>query len=414
MTHHTTLSPFENYEREIITRILKHKNPKEIINLLDAGMFENYQFRKIFKTCKQLVDTTGFIDEYALASAMTTFEQKELLEQLQKEICVTVNYKFYVDKLKENYFDRLIKQAKTVDEMKAVQKEIDHWTDISVIEHISSGAETLLTSYYDKWETAIKTGFKNLDNVIGSLQTGDFLIFAGATSSGKTMCALNIMLNMAKAGHKCNFYSLEMSKEQLQNRIISCETGINSAGFRTFTLTEEEQKKHLAYATDELPKLPIRICTDFKGLTVDRISSIEGKSDSEIVFIDYLGLLKSEAKGSQYEKVTELSTDLKRCAMEVKKPFFVLHQLSRNFADRQDKRPCLSDLRGSGQLEQDADMVLFVHRPAYFDPDADPMELEIIVGKNRHGENNKILPFSYLAGHQKIAERGVVTWNNQH
>ena len=412
MKHHIGTMPLLDYEREVITRLLGSKNPKEIASKLCEQMFTDFKYRKVFKNCVDLINKDGFIDLYALTGMMKTHEQKELLATLEKEICTTVDYQFYVNKLHQDYFDRLVQEASTIAEMDMVKKEIERWTDLSVIKHISTGADKLLVDYYDKWETSIKTGFKNLDNVIGSLQSGDFLIFAGATSSGKTMCALNIMLKMAKAGHKCNFYSLEMSMEQLQNRIISCETGINSNGFRTFSLTEEEQKKHLAYSQDELPKLPINICTDFKGLTVDRIANIESKSDSEIVFIDYLGLLKSSIKGgTQYEKVTELSTDLKRCAMEVKKPFFVLHQLSRGFTERQDKRPCLSDLRGSGQLEQDADMVLFVHRPYYFDDQADPTALEIIVGKNRHGENNKILPFEYLAGHQKIAERGVVTWN---
>lgn len=411
MKNHIDIMPSLDYEREVITRILGHKTPKEITSQLCEGMFTDYQYRKVFKNCVELIKKDGFIDIYALTGKMKTQEQKDLLDALEKEICSTVDYRFYVEKLHQDYFDRLIQQARTVDEMQRVQEEIDQWTDISAKKPISYEAENLLTDYYDKWETSVKTGFKNLDSILGSLQSGDFLIFAGATSSGKTMCALNIMLNMAKAGHKCAFYSLEMSLPQLQNRIISCETGINSAGFRTFTLTPEEQKKHLQYSQDVLPTLPIEICTDYKGLTVDRIASLEKKSDAEIVFIDYLGLLKSEVKGSQYEKVTEISTAIKRCAMEVKKPFFVLHQLSRNFADRQDKRPCLSDLRGSGQLEQDADMVLFVHRPYYFDDTADPTDLEIIVAKNRHGENNRILPYSYLASSQKIAERGVVTWN---
>ena len=135
------------------------------------------------------------------------------------------------------------------------------------------------------------------------------------------------------------------------------------------------------------------------------------KLNSEIIFIDYLGLLKSQNNGSQYEKITEISMSLKRAAMQLKKPLFVLHQLSRDLKERKDKRPLLSDLRGSGQLEQDADMVLFVHRPAYYDLSLDKSELEIIVAKNRHGESAKILPFAYYAGSQKIAERGVVTWN---
>lgn len=404
---------FFNYEREVIVRLIKSKTPKDIANTLSPDMFEDFIFRKIFKCCKESIEANGFIDEYAIADQMNTVEQKKAFDALQKDISPTANYKFFADRLKQQYFDRLIGQCKTVEEMKAVQNEIDYWTDISVLEPISTGSDTLLCDYYDKWESSVKTGFKNLDNVIGSLQSGDFVIFAGATSSGKTMCALNIMLNIAKAGHKCNLYSLEMTRQQLQNRIISCETGINSSAFRTFTLTEEDQKKHLQYATEELPKLNINICSDYRNLTVEKIVSLEKKSDSEIVFIDYLGLIKSNIKGNQYEKITEISTELKKAALDLKKPFFVLHQLSRELFNRQEKRPCLSDLRGSGQLEQDADMVMFVHRPAYFDPEADPTDLEIIVAKNRHGENNKILPFTYLPSRQKIVERGVVTWNKQ-
>ena len=406
-----------DYEREVITRLIgtkKREIAKEIIQSVNPFWFDNYRFRKIFNLCKDLIDEYGFIDIYGLREKLKSKELTELLEELQKEICTTADYKFYVKQLRQAYFDKRAVECKSIEEFKQLEKEIEEWEDLSAIEELSKGSETLLSDYYDCWETAVKTGFRNLDNIVGSFQKGDFIILAGATSSGKTMCALNIMLNMAKAGHKCNFYSLEMSKPQLQNRIICCETGIDSAGFRNFTLTEEEQKKHLAYASDELPKLPIKIWSQYKPLTVENIVNIEKKSDSEIVFIDYLGLLKPSTTGSQYEKVTETSMALKRAAMEVKKPFFVLHQLSRIVRERKDKRPILSDLRGSGQLEQDADMVLFVHRPAYYDLQADATELEIIVAKNRHGESAKILPFYYLSGRQKIAERGITTWNKQH
>lgn len=403
-----------DYEREVITRLFGSNKAitKEIIKCVNPFWFDNYRFRKIFNLCKDIIAEYGFIDIYKLRTKIKGKELTDLLEELQKDVCTTADYKFYVKQLRQAYFDKRAIECKSMEEFKLLEKEQEEWEDLSTIEPISNGAETLLTDYYDKWETAIKTGFKNLDSIVGSFQQGDFIILAGATSSGKTMCSLNIMLNMAKAGHKCNFYSLEMSKPQLQNRIISCETGINSAGFRTFTLTEEEQKKHLKYSQDELPKLPIRVWSQHKPLTVENIVNIENKSDSEIVFIDYLGLLKSEIIGSQYEKITEISMALKRAAMEVKKPFFVLHQLSRVSRDRKDKRPLLSDLRGSGQLEQDADMVLFVHRPAYYDMQADKTELEIIVAKNRHGESAKILSFAYLSGYQKIVERGIQTWND--
>ena len=412
----TDITPFPSYdyEREIITRLIgaDKVTAKQIIDTVNPLWFDNYRFRKIFNLCSDLVKEFGFIDLYGLKSKLKSRELTNLLEELQQEVCCSTDFKFYRNQLRTEYFEKRAKQCRTLDEIKHLEKEIEEWTDICLLEPISSGSDTLLTDYYDKWESAIKTGFKNLDNVVGSFQSGDFIILAGATSSGKTMTALNIMLNMAKEGHKCAFYSLEMSLPQLQNRIISCETGINSSGFRTFTLTEEEQKKHLKYSQEELPKLPIEVWAMHKPLTVDMIVNIEKKSDSEIIFIDYLGLLKSEIKGaSQYEKITEISMSLKRAAMELKKPLFVLHQLSRVVKDRKDKRPLLSDLRGSGQLEQDADMVLFVHRPAYYDISLDKTELEIIVAKNRHGESAKILPFSYLSGQQKIAERGITTWN---
>lgn len=405
--------PFYDYEREVLTRLLGADKiiATEIINTVNPLWFDNYRFRKLFVMCTELIKENGFIDIYGLRAKIKGKELTSLLEELQQEICTTADFRFYRDQLKKIYFERRAKMCTSLDEIRQLEKEIEEWEDVTKMVHISTGADELLANYYDKWETSIKTGFKNLDSVVGSFQSGDFIILAGATSSGKTMCALNIMLKMAKAGHKCNYYSLEMSMAQLQNRIISCETGINSAGFRSFTLTEEEQKKHLAYSQDELPKLPIKVWAMYKPLTVETIVNAERKSDSEIVFIDYLGLLKSEIKGSQYEKITEISMSLKRAAMEVNKPFFVLHQLSRDLKDRKEKRPLLSDLRGSGQLEQDADMVLFVHRPAYYDLEADKSELEIIVAKNRHGESARILPFAYYSGHQKIAERGVVTWN---
>ena len=145
-----------------------------------------------------------------------------------------------------------------------------------------------------------------------------------------------------------------MNKRQLQNRIISKQTGIKSDKFRKFTLDNYEIKKYSDYAfSEDLQNMELDVCTVF-DITVPEIKEIILQSDADIIFIDYLGLIRSTEQGNTYEKVSAVSRELKLLANEINKPIVALHQLNRIPPERKDKRPKLSDLRDSGKIEQDS------------------------------------------------------------
>lgn len=202
---------------------------------------------------------------------------------------------------------------------------------------------------------------------------------------GKTCMMLNIAASMAKLGKKLLIFSLEMNKEQLLNRIVSAETDLNSSKFRNGELTKDEEFQYWQYVySDEFRNLDIQVCTEY-NITASKIRSIVLGSNADVVFIDYMGLINGGNNKSSYERISEISRELKLMAMESNKPFIVLHQLNRANADRADKRPMLSDLRDSGKIEQDADMIGFVYRPAYYDENADKGLIQLMIAKNRHG-----------------------------
>lgn len=398
-----------DYEREIITMILGDKcgNKEHIIKSLSADMFINLLYKQIFEICEHLLNSGKEINVFSVCEHLEADKQRQLAKQLNAEFITNVNHKYYIEKIHEAYFDRLTDNAKTAKELSEIQKEIAKWQDTTSLVDISNGASELLCEYYNNWETAVKTYYRSLDKKIGSFQGGDFIILAGQTSMGKTCMMLNLITNMAKNGKKVAVFSLEMSLSQLQNRIICSEIGINASKFRDFTMDEREQNLHIKYSENEFKKLPIKICTDY-NITIDKIRSIVKKSDSDIVFIDYLGLISGGSNKGSYERLGDISRGLKLLALETNKPFFVLHQLSRAVFDREDKRPRISDLRDCGKIEQDADTICFVHRPHYFDPKQPEEQLEFIIAKNRHNQSNQVVDLVYNKYIQKVSEHAEI------
>lgn len=399
----------DDYEREIIVMILGDKcgNKEYIIKSLSTNMLVNRLYKQIFEICEHLLNSGKEINVCSVCEHLEVDKQRQLAKQLNAEFITNVNYKYYIEKIHEAYFDRLTDNAKTAKELAEIQKEIAKWQDTTSLVDISNGADELLCEYYNNWETAVKTYYPSLDKKIGSLQGGDFVILAGQTSMGKTCMMLNLITNMAKNDKKVDVFSLEMSLSQLQNRIICSEIGINASKFRNFTMNEQEQNLHIKYSENEFKKLPIKVCTDY-NITIDKIRSIIKKSDSDIVFIDYLGLISGGSNKGSYERLGDISRGLKLLALETNKPFFVLHQLSRAVFDREDKRPRISDLRDCGKIEQDADTICFVHRPHYFDPTQPEEKLEFIIAKNRHNQSNQVVNLVYNKYIQKVSEHAEI------
>lgn len=391
-----------SYEQEIISMLLASDESMQnvILQSLSTRMFTNVFYRKIFEVCEHLQKSGHEINVYSVTEILN--QNAEDLMSLQNNFITNVNYKFYVKKIQEDYFNRLSSSAQTLNDIDFIQQEREKYADTSCMLPINFKASEILTNDYVN-QTIVKTGYNKIDENIGCFQKGDYVILAGITGSGKTGTMLNIARNISYK-IPCNIYSLEMTKNQLINRIVCSVTELNAGKFRTKSLHPYEYDVYMNFLNYKLPDLKLNICTSY-DMTIDKIYNIEKKSESEVVFIDYLGLVGGYENKPTYERMSDISRKIKMMALETNKLFFVLHQLNRDYANRQDKTPRLSDLRDSGKIAQDADYVCFVHRPALFEPyNYKETELQFLVGKARYGACNRRIDLIYDGRCQSIKE----------
>ena len=247
--------------------------------------------------------------------------------------------------------------------------------------------------------TGIPTGFNDLDKLTSGLHPSDFIILAARPSMGKTALALNIVQNVALRAHKrvggdprsVAFFSLEMSKEQLVNRMLCAEASIDSQRLRIGEMSDKDWDALWA-ACDTMSKAKIYI-DDTAGITVmdmrSRPRRLKAEHGLDLIVVDYLQLMQGSGKrntsGDRQQEVSEISRSLKALARELDVPVLALSQLSRGVEARQVKRPMLSDLRESGSLEQDADIVAFLYREDYYNPETENKHTELIIAKHRNG-----------------------------
>ncbi len=242
----------------------------------------------------------------------------------------------------------------------------------------------------------LSTGLRDLDRAISGLNKSDLILLAARPGVGKTSLALNILLEAGKkSGKDAAFFSLEMSREQLALRLISSECFVELKKLITGKLSEEDWEK-VAVAADSLNRSKILIDDDSSVTVADISARCRRVENLGLVVIDYLQLMQSaggkvRSGDNRQQIVSEISRSLKIMAKELNVPVLCLSQLSRANESRQDKRPMLSDLRDSGAIEQDADIVLFLYREGYYNKDAEnPNLCECIVAKNRHGETRTV------------------------
>ncbi|WFU14063.1 replicative DNA helicase [Bradyrhizobium sp. CB3481] len=276
--------------------------------------------------------------------------------------------------------------------------------------------------------SGISTGLRDLDSKMGGLQRSDLIILAGRPGMGKTSLATNIAYNIARAyqpetkadgtttaanGGVVGFYSCEMSAEQLATRILAEQTRIASSMIRRGGIKQEEFDKIRDY-TIELEHLPLYV-DETGGLSISQLTArarrLKRQRGLDVIVVDYIQLLQGSGKrgnDNRVQEVTEITTSLKALAKELNVPIIALSQLSRQVENRDDKHPQLSDLRESGSIEQDADVVLFVYREEYYLQNKEPkpgtpehekwkldMELahgkaEVIIAKQRHGPTGTV------------------------
>ena len=255
--------------------------------------------------------------------------------------------------------------------------------------------------------TGVATGFIDLDYQTAGMQPSDLVLIAARPSMGKTAFALNIAQHVAFRDKKCvAIFSLEMSKEQLINRMFSLESNVDASKLRTGQLADNEWERLLESA-DDIARSNL-IIDDTPSISVAELRSKCRKFKAErglsMIIIDYLQLMSGSGKAESHQlEIAEISRGLKAVAREMNVPVLALSQLSRQVEQRPDHRPMLSDLRDSGAIEQDADVVMFIYRDDYYHPDTERKGIsEIIIAKQRNGQVGTI-ELVWLAEYTKFA-----------
>ena len=282
--------------------------------------------------------------------------------------------------------------------MKVGQKEVRQ-TIISLETILAESFERLDDLHKDKNKIrGVTTGFRAMDDMLAGLQKSDLFILAARPSMGKTAFSLNLAHNVAMlAKQPVLFFSLEMSKEQLVDRLLSMESGVDAWALRTGNLTDADFEK-ISHAMGTLSEAPIYF-DDTPGIT---ISDLRTKARREahknplgLIIVDYLQLMSGGSRfggsDNRVQEISEISRGLKGIARELNVPLIALSQLSRSVENRNPQIPQLADLRESGSIEQDADVVAFIYREEYYNPDSDRKSItDILIKKHRNGPTGTV------------------------
>lgn len=354
-----------------------------IEELVHQGVYDEAGGKEYIRLIAETVPTASNIKDYA-----NIVRDKAILRSLINA-CEEVSEASYEEKDEAH---KLIELAEHKIYGIAEQRENKNFVEIKdALLSVYSHLQMLVTN---KEETlGMQTGFSGLDKMIVGMGKSDLVLVGARPGMGKTAFALNLAVSAAKrTGKAVCIFSLEMSAEQLVTRLLSGEALVDNMKLRSGELSEDDWQR-LAHASSELSETRILI-DDTSGITVSgMMSKLRRVKDRGLVIVDYLGLMQSEEKReNRVQEVTEISRNLKLMAKELNVPVICCAQLNRGAESRNGNRPMLSDLRDSGAIEQDADIVLFLYRDEYYnkDKDAPQSTAEVIIAKNRHGSTGTV------------------------
>lgn len=394
------------------------------IEVLKEEDFYREDNKTIYEAILNLYNRSEPIDIITLKAELTSmgmFDKiggLEYIVGLPEKVPTTANVEKYISIVKEkSELRRLIKAANEIieqgydptenidDIMNSAEKKIFNimqdkdQKSYSPIKDVLIDAFTELEQLYNQKQhiTGVPTGFIDLDYKTAGLHNSDLILIAARPAMGKSAFALNIATNAAlKAKVPAVLFSLEMSKEQMVNRILCSEAMVDSNKVRTGKIDDDDWIK-LADTMGDLSEAPIYI-DDTPGISINEIRAkcrkLKLEKNIGLVVIDYLQLVQGSSKraqGSREQEISEISRSLKILAKEINVPVIALSQLSRAPEQRPDHRPMLSDLRESGAIEQDADIVMFLYRDDYYNEDSEKKNVaEVIIAKHRGGSTGTV------------------------
>ncbi len=403
-------------------------DPESFVKIADkineADFFEvNHQ--KIYQAINYLYEKHQAIDTLTLANVLKNNKSLDLvggpsyLADLTNYVPSAAHIEEYANIVAQKAFRRrLIKVSDEISEIS--NNETQELNDLieeaeSKIFNISQNQinqnlvslEKILAESFDRLDElhkdknkirGVPTGYKDLDNMLAGFQKSDLIILAARPSMGKTALALNLANNIAKKNKKpVLVFSLEMSKEQLVDRILAMESGVNAWALRTGNLTDDDFEK-IGNAMGVLSETPIFI-DDSPGITISELRTKARReahrNDLSLIIVDYLQLMSGghrfSSDGNRVQEISEISRSLKIIARELNVPILALSQLSRSVENRSPQIPQLADLRESGSIEQDADVVAFIYREDYYNPETNRKNItDILIRKHRNGPTGKV------------------------
>ena len=404
-----TINPSDFYKEahkiiyESMLSLNSNNEPIDLITLIEElrkeGHLDNIGGISYLTSLSTIVPTTSNVKYYA-----NIVKEKSVMRQLIKASNEIINLGYdastdvqeILNKAEKSIFD--ISQEKSGDDIQPINAVLQDTFDM---------IEKLCTE--KKEVTGITTGFKDLNKKINGLQRTDLILLAARPAMGKTAFSLNLVQNAALKGDaSVAVFSLEMSKEQLVQRMLSAQSNVELSKIKTGTLGESDWPR-IIDGMAVLSEAKIFI-DDTPGIKISEIRSkcrrLKMEKGLDLILIDYLQLMEGEGKNeNRQQEIAKISRSLKILAKELDCPVVALSQLSRSPELRKDHRPILSDLRESGSIEQDADIVMFLYIDEYYHDDSEKKNIgEVIVAKNRHGETGNV-ELVWFGQVQKFADK---------
>ena len=422
-------------EKSVLGSVLQSKEALfEVLEILEPEDFYSEHHKEVFEAVRELnrrsepVDILTVSEELKKRNTLAMVGGRAFVASLPTEAPSTANAESFAHIIKEKAILRSLIQASAdiLDRSykdKTDSQEVLSFAEQEIFNIARAKQKKDYTSLYDVMMENISqidamastegkligltTGFVDLDEKTAGLQKSNLIIVAARPAMGKTAFVLNLAQNAAlKADAKVLIFSLEMSKEELGMRMLSSDTCIDLAKLKTGDLNRGEWED-LYIGIDRLTKAGIYI-DDTPGISLmemkNKCRRLKAEKGLDLVIVDYLQLMEAKAESRQQE-ISKLSRSLKILAKEMDCPVIVLSQLSRAVEQRIEKKPQLSDLRESGAIEQDADLVMFLYRDEYYNPDTDkPNTCEVILAKHRGGSTGTV-ELAWLGKYTKFADK---------
>lgn len=408
-------------EMSLLGAMMLHRdNIGDVLPLIhrnESTRFYRDDHRKIFETLVDMYDRGDPVDlvtvrsEFERRGILTQIGGVEYLVQLAESVPSYLNAEHYARLVRDKAMlrDLIGASARITDEaynhredareiLDRAEQLLFQVTDQRVSDQSTPIRDSLeeifrqIESRDGHYITGVPSGFIELDDMLSGMQKGEMLIVAARPSMGKTAFGLNVAQHVAMSGRPAVFFSMEMSKQAVVQRVLCAYGSVDSHKLRRGMLSPEEIQ-HLATVCDELANVPLFI-DDTPGMSVLEVRAksrrLKARYQIEVIFVDYLQLMHNPGRQeSRQQEVSEISRGLKALARELNLPIVVLSQLNRNPEGRSDNRPRMSDLRESGAIEQDADVIMLLHREEYYKRENCPDDLrnvaEVIIDKQRNG-----------------------------